>query len=79
MEILKGKNKNILHLNMIKLNMWRSIGPHKKAEEWAIGSLELSHVATENQVADCLIKGLNSIGLIRLCDKMSLMNIFCPS
>jgi hypothetical protein len=40
------------------------------------GLLELSHVAAENQVANCLIKGLSSIDLIRLCDKMSLMDIF---
>jgi hypothetical protein len=40
--------------------------------------LELNHVATKNQVADCLIKRLSSIDLIRLCDKMGLMDIFCP-
>jgi hypothetical protein len=39
--------------------------------------LELSHVDTGNQVADCLIKGLNSIDLVRLCNKMCLMDIFC--
>jgi hypothetical protein len=41
--------------------------------------LELSHITTENQVADCLTKGLSSIDLVRLCDKMDLMDIFCPS
>jgi hypothetical protein len=41
--------------------------------------LELRHVATREQVAGCLTKGLNSLDLIRLCDKMGLMDIFCPS
>jgi hypothetical protein len=41
--------------------------------------LELSHVVTENQVTDCLIKELSSIDLMRLCDKMGLMDIFCSS
>jgi hypothetical protein len=41
--------------------------------------LELSHVdKKKNQIADCLTKELNSIDLVKLCDKMSLM-IFCPS
>jgi hypothetical protein len=43
------------------------------------GLLELGHVATREQVADCLTKGLNSLDLIKLCDKMGLMDIFCPS
>jgi hypothetical protein len=41
--------------------------------------LELSHVTTENQVANCLIKRLSSIDIMRLCDEMGLMDIFCPS
>jgi homospermidine synthase len=41
--------------------------------------LELSRVATENLVVDCLTKGFSSIDLVRLCNKMGLMNIFCPS
>jgi hypothetical protein len=40
--------------------------------------LELSHVAIGNQVADCLTKEFSSIDLMRLCDKMGLMDIFCP-
>jgi hypothetical protein len=40
------------------------------------GLLELGHVATREQVADCLTKGLNSLDLIRLYDKMDLMDIF---
>jgi len=48
-------------------------------EKLEIGLLELSHVATRDQVADCLTKGLSSIDLVRLCDKMGLMDIFCPS
>jgi hypothetical protein len=43
------------------------------------GLLELGHVATKEQVADCLTKGLNSLYLIRLCDKMGLIGIFYPS
>jgi hypothetical protein len=38
--------------------------------------LELSHITTRNQVANCVSKGLNSIDLVRLCDKMDLMDIF---
>jgi hypothetical protein len=41
--------------------------------------LELSHVATENQMANCLTKGLCSVNLSRLCDKMDLVDIFCLS
>jgi hypothetical protein len=41
--------------------------------------LELSHVATGNQVAYCLTKRLSSIDLVRLCDKIGLIDIFYPS
>jgi hypothetical protein len=37
--------------------------------------LKLGHVAIRYQVVDCLTKGLNSLDIIRLCDKMSLMDI----
>jgi hypothetical protein len=40
------------------------------------GLLELRRVATREQVTDCLTKGLNSLYLIRLCDKMGLMDFF---
>jgi hypothetical protein len=43
------------------------------------GFLELGHVSTRDQAADCLTKGLNSLDLARGCDKMGLVNIFCPS
>ena len=43
------------------------------------GLLELGHVATREQVADCLTKGLSSLDLVRLCDKISLVDIFRPS
>jgi hypothetical protein len=48
-------------------------------EKMESGLLELSHITTGNQVADYLTKGLSSIDLVRLCDKMCLMDIFCPS
>jgi hypothetical protein len=64
----------IILCSMTEPIMWRSI-----KEKLESGVLELSHVATENQVADCLIKGLSSIDLIRLCNKMDLMDIFCLS
>jgi hypothetical protein len=48
-------------------------------EKLKSGLLELSHVATENHVADRLIKELSSIDLVGLCDKMGLMDIFCLS
>jgi hypothetical protein len=37
-------------------------------EKLESGLLERSHVVTENQVADCLTKGLNSLDLVTLCD-----------
>jgi hypothetical protein len=43
------------------------------------GLLELGHVSTKDQAADCLTKGLNSLDLARGCDKMGLVDIFCPS
>jgi len=43
------------------------------------GLLGLNHIATGEQVADCLTKGLTSSVLARFCDKMSLMDIFRPS
>jgi hypothetical protein len=42
------------------------------------GLLELGYVATSEQVADCLTKGLSSLDLSRFCDKMGLMDIFRP-
>jgi hypothetical protein len=45
-------------------------------EKLKSGLLEPSRVATKNQVADCLTKGLSSIYLVRLCDKMGSMDIF---
>jgi Reverse transcriptase (RNA-dependent DNA polymerase) len=41
--------------------------------------LELGHVSTRDQAADCLTKGLNSLDLARGCDKMGLVDIFRPS
>jgi hypothetical protein len=43
------------------------------------GQLELGHVATKEQVVDSLTKELSASNLSRLCDKMSLMDIFRPS
>jgi Reverse transcriptase (RNA-dependent DNA polymerase) len=43
------------------------------------GLLELGHVSTRDQAADCLTKGLNLLDLTRGCDKMGLVIIFCPS
>jgi hypothetical protein len=40
--------------------------------------LEPSHVATREQVVDCLTKGLASSDLTRLCDKIGLVDIFLP-
>jgi hypothetical protein len=42
------------------------------------GLLELGHVSTRDQAANCLTKGLNSLDLARGCDKIGLVNIFCP-
>jgi hypothetical protein len=41
--------------------------------------LELGHVSTKDQAADCLTKGLNSLDLARGCDKMGLVDNFCSS
>jgi Reverse transcriptase (RNA-dependent DNA polymerase) len=43
------------------------------------GLLELGHVSTRDQTTDCLTKGLDSLDLARGCDKMGLVDIFCPS
>ena len=44
------------------------------------GILKLSHVSTEDQVADCLTTGFGPVSLSRLCDKMGLVDIiFRPS
>jgi hypothetical protein len=40
--------------------------------------LEISHVATREQVVDCITKRFSSLDLARLCE-MDLMNIFRPS
>ena len=42
------------------------------------GLLELSHVATGDQAADCLTKGLGSHDLEKGCSKMGLIDIFRP-
>ena len=38
--------------------------------------LKLSHVSTEDQVADCLTKSLGPVSLSRMCDMMGLVDIF---
>jgi hypothetical protein len=43
------------------------------------GLLELGHVSTKEQVANCLTKRIRSLDLARRCDKMGLMDIFRPS
>ena len=43
------------------------------------GLLELNHVATGDQAADCLTKGLSSHDLEKGCSKMGLIDIFRPS
>jgi hypothetical protein len=48
-------------------------------EKLESGLLELSHVAIGNQIAHCLTKGLSSTDLVRLCDKMRFIDIFCSS
>jgi hypothetical protein len=40
------------------------------------GLLELGHVATREQVTDYLIKEFSPLDLIRLCDKMDLIDFF---
>ena len=42
------------------------------------GILKWSHVSIEDEVADCLTKGLGPVSLSRLCDKMGLVDIFRP-
>jgi hypothetical protein len=40
--------------------------------------LELGHVSTRDQAADCLTKGLNSLDLARGCDKMGFNGYLSP-
>ena len=43
------------------------------------GILKIDHVRSEEQVADCLTKGLSSLSLSKLCNKMGMINIYRPS
>ena len=48
-------------------------------EKLSSGLLELKHAVTREQVVDCLTKELSSLNLVRLCNKMGMVDIFCPS
>jgi len=43
------------------------------------GTLKLSHVASSEQVADCLTKGLGINGCMLACNKMGMIDIYRPS
>jgi hypothetical protein len=83
-EKMKLRCDSQLAINIVNNHMQHDKTKHVEIDRFFIKEklkselLELNHVATENQVADCLIKRLSSIDLIRLCDKMGLMDIFCP-
>jgi hypothetical protein len=74
-EVVVRSTLPIILCSTTKLSIWRSklFIKEKLKDEL----LKLSHIATKNQVALCLIKELSSIDLVRLCDKIDLMNIFC--
>jgi hypothetical protein len=71
-------------INIANIPVQHDITKHVEIDKFFIKEklnselLELSHVATGNQVADCLTKVFSSIDLMGLCYKMGLMNIFCP-
>jgi hypothetical protein len=74
--VINIANNHVQHDKTKHVEIDRFFIKEKKIES---GLLELSHVATGNQIADYLTKGLSSIDLVRLCDKMCLMDICCPS
>ena len=43
------------------------------------GTLKLSHIASGEQVADCLTKGLGVKECISACNKMGMIDIYRPS
>jgi hypothetical protein len=43
------------------------------------GTLELSHVSSKDQIADCLTKGLGVKECHILCNKMEMVDIYRPS
>jgi len=43
------------------------------------GTLKLSHIASGEQVADCLTKGLGVKECILACNKMGMIDIYRPS
>ena len=43
------------------------------------GTLKLSHVASSEQVADCLTKGLGVNECMLACNKMGMIDIYRPS
>jgi hypothetical protein len=43
------------------------------------GTLQLSHVTSSEQVADCLTKGLGVNECMLACNKMGMIDIYRPS
>jgi hypothetical protein len=43
------------------------------------GMLKLKYVKSSEQVADCLTKGLGPSESMAICNKMGMIDIFCPS
>ena len=86
----QGAQMKLWYDNKSAINIANNLVQHDRTKQVEIdwffikeklnsGLLELSHVATGEQVAECLTKGLSSLDLARLCDKMGLIDIFCPS
>jgi ATP sulfurylase len=55
------------------------IDPFFIKEQLDDGTLKLSHVASREQVADCLTKGLGVNECMSACNKMGMIDIYRPS
>ena len=55
------------------------IDRHFIREKLEDGTLQISFVKSNDQLADALTKGLNVVLFDKLCDKMGLRDIFAPS
>ena len=63
--------------NMIEPNMW--IDRFFIRERIDDGTLCLGFVTSEEQIADCLTKGLSVRGCESSCDKMGMIDVYGPS
>jgi hypothetical protein len=72
-------------INLVHNPVQHDITKHIEIERHSIkekldeGILHVSFVKSVDQLADVLTKGVNVVSLMKLCDKMGLIDIFAPS